>query len=84
MASNKTLKGGRRRRGGSRKRRGGRTRRGGTWTSGLTKLAVPAGLLWANNMYRPGAIGRIAKRDAGITKRRRRRRRRGSRSRGRR
>ena len=84
MARNKTLKGGRRRRGGSRKRSGGRTRRGGTLSRGLSKLAVPAALLWANNMYSPGSIGRIARRDAGVTVRRRRRRRRGSRSRGRR
>ena len=81
MSGYKTLKGGRRRRGGSRRRIGGRSRRGGTWSKGLSKLAVPAALLWANNMYRPGSLGRIAKRDLGVTRRRRRRRRRGSRSR---
>ena len=70
-----TQKGGRRRRGGSRRRVGGRTRRGGTtWAKGFAKLAVPAGLVWANNLYRTGSTSGIAKRDFGITTSRKRRR----------
>lgn len=80
-----TQKGGKHRRSASRRRFGGRTRRGGTtWAKGFAKLAVPAGLIWANNLYRTGSTSGIAKRDFGITTSRDRRWRRTRRNRRRR
>ena len=81
--------GGRKRRGGTRRRRGGRTRRGGSaqWGKALRKLSVPLVLLAANNLYRPGRVGksvRGALRDVGVNGKRRRTRRRRSRRRSRR